>query len=154
MNQIPEKVYYKLEVVAKAVSQNLQRKGVAIPVKNDNGSVTLGNYTIVKRDNFYVIIDYSGEVVVDKINLPQSAAILANGLALGKFIDPEILSQDRMYGYAEFEEVLHKQMAERCLSKDLNRADVMFTKSNINRAQKEHYRTTIMARFEKLRRFA
>ena len=60
------------------------------------------------KTGFYSILNYCNDVVVDYINLPQSAALLANRLALGKYMDDNILIADRSYGHALFEEELHK----------------------------------------------
>jgi hypothetical protein len=154
MTHLSDSVYRKLQVVTDQVKQQLQRKGVAIPVKNDDGSIALGHYTIVKQDNFYAILDFSNEVIVDKINLPQSAAIIANGLALGKFVDTDTLNLDRQYGFCEFEELLYSKLAEKNLDKNIDRADMMYTKKNINRDKKIKFKRSIMKRFEKLRNFA
>ena len=83
MDHIPEHLYKKLKQVTFEVKSNLHRRGIAIPVKNDDGSISIGNYTVRKSKGQYQIFDFRNEVVVDKINLPQSAIILANGLALG-----------------------------------------------------------------------
>ena len=154
MNRIDDTVYRKLETVSNKVKNQLQSKGVAIPFKNDDGTISLGNYTIARRNGFYAILDYANEVIVDQINLPQTAAILANNLAVGKFIDNVILNYDRNYGYADFEEQLHHRTAERVLKKNLDRADVLFTKSKISHDKKQAAKRAILKSFEKLRNFA
>ena len=154
MKQINSNVYKKLQIVSDQVKQELQKKGVASPIRNNDGSIALGSYTITKRNGFYVILDYSKEVVVDQINLPQTAAILANNLALGKWIDEKILRSDRQYGYAEFEETLHLRMAENNLKKNVDRADMLYTKGKIKHAKKEYFKLEILRSFEKLRNFA
>jgi hypothetical protein len=154
MKQIPEHLYGKLKTLTEEVKQDLRRRGIAIPTMNNDGTIALGQYTIVKQNSFYAIIDYAGDVVVDKINLPQSAAILANSLALGKFVDEAVLTADRNYGYEEFEELLHNKIAKQNMSKNVDRADVMLTKSKINRVRKEKYKQDIVRSFEKLRKFA
>lgn len=154
MTQLDTSVYRKLELVSNKIKRQLQSKGIAIPVKNDDGTITLGNYTILKKNGFYSIVDHSNEIIVDKINLPQSAAILANSLAVGKFLDDNILRYDRKYGYAEFEEQLHYRSAERALKTNIDRADVLFTKSKINYYKKQEAKREILKSFEKLRNFA
>ena len=53
------------------------------PVKNNDGSINIGRYTIVKDlSGFFDILDYSGDIVVDKINLAQTAIVLANKLTI------------------------------------------------------------------------
>jgi hypothetical protein len=80
--------------------------------------------------------------------------MLANRLALGKYLDDELLDADRRYGHALFEEELHLTLAERNLkSNNVDRADVMFTKFNIAKHRKEQHRKTIFNGFDKLMRF-
>jgi hypothetical protein len=154
MHPIPDSLYGPLKIVSEEVKKDLRKRGIAIPVKNNDGSISLGHYTIVKRSQFYAIIDYSAEVIVDQINLPQTAAVIANDLALGKFIDNDLLAIDRNYGYEEFEELLHIKSAEKNIKKNIDRADVMITKSKINRYKKEQYKRDIVKSFEKLLNFA
>jgi hypothetical protein len=154
MDHIPEQLYKKLKQVTFEVKSNLLRRGIAIPVKNNDGSISIGNYTVKKSKGYYQITDFTKEVIVDKINLPQSAIILANGLALGKFIDKDLLSKDRHYGYAAFEEELHRQSAIRNLKKNIDRADLLYTKSAVNKSKKDNYKKDILGTFEKLKKFA
>ena len=154
MTQIPDSLYGPLKTLTHEVKKDLQKRGIAIPVKNNDGSISLGHYTIVKRNCFYAIIDYSGDVLVDQINLPQTAAVIANDLALGKFINNTLLDIDRNYGYEDFEEQLHTKSAEKNLKKNFERAEVMMTKSKINRYKKEQHKRDIVKSFEKLLNFA
>jgi hypothetical protein len=41
--------------------------------------------------------------------------MLANRLALGRYLDDELLDADRRYGHALFEEELHLTLAERSI---------------------------------------
>ena len=81
--------------------------------------------------------------------------MLANRLALGKYLDNELLDADRRYGHALFEEELHLTLAERNLkSNNVDRADVLFTKFKIAKHRKEQHRKTIIIGFDKLMRFS
>jgi hypothetical protein len=154
MKQTPDDIYQTVKQLGKEVKDRLKRQGIVIPEKNKDGSIRVGHYTI-KRSNtgFYKILNYGNDVVVDFINLPQTAAMLANKLALGKYIDDELLDADRRYGHALFEEELHKTFADRSIKlQDLDRADVMFTKFNIAKYRKEQHRKTIINGFDKLMR--
>jgi hypothetical protein len=151
-SSISDSLYRKLEVVSNQVKKQFRNKGIVIPIKNDDGSISLGNYTIVKENNFYKILNYAQETVVENINLPQTAAVLANNLALGKFIDIQILNIDRKYGYAEFEE----QLSTRLLKKSKNNLvlyDLSLANGREKQAKKEFYRQEIQRSFEKLRKF-
>lgn len=154
MTQIPEKLYSRLLNLSNNLQKKLYFKGFVIPYTDDNGSVIIGNYKIIKQDKFFLILDFENEVVVDQINLPQTAAILANNMALGKCLDKDILSIDRKYGYAMFEEELHKKIAEKNLKKNIDRADMSFTKAKLSKHIKEQCRVQIVRSFEKLHKFA
>lgn len=152
MRPITADLYKKIVIVSDEVKKQLRRKGMVIPVEHSDGSIEIGSYKIVKNNNFYSILDYSGEVVVDKINLPQSAILIANNLALGRCIDDRILALDRSYGYALFEEILHGNAVKKSTKKPLDYFDLMVTKRAIAKSKKESYKNTIVASFEKLRK--
>lgn len=151
-HQLPNNLYKKLVAVSNEVKHALTKQGLAIPTENLDGSITIGYNTISKRSGFFVILDYSGDVLIDKINLPHTAILLANELALGKFLDSTLLQLDRKYGYFAFEESLHTHLAERLQISDPDRSDVMSAKSRVELQKKEYYKRQIMNRYEKLRR--
>ena len=154
MKQVPDHLYKKIVKLSDEVKLEFRRKGFVLPVKNTDGSITLGRYKVVKhKDSYYAIHDSHNEIIVDGINLPQTAAMLANGLELGRWIDSQLLQRDRNYGYALFEETLYKRYAEKNMKKDIDRAQVMLTKSHINRTKKEICKREILQSFDKLRKF-
>ena len=156
MKQTPDDIYKKVKQLGIDVKEQLKRQGIIVPAKTPDGSIRVGYYTIKRnKTGFYSILNYSNEAVVEFINLPQTAAMLANRLALGKYLDDELLDADRRYGHALFEEELHLTLAERNLKlNNLDRADVMFTKFNIAKHRKEQYKKTIFYGFDKLMRFS
>jgi hypothetical protein len=156
MKQTPDDIYQKVKQLGLDVKEQLKRQGIIVPSKTPDGSIRVGYYTIKKnKTGFYSILNYSNEEVVEFINLPQTAAILANRLALGKYMDDELLDADRRYGHALFEEELHLTLAERNLkANNVDRADVMFTKFKIAKHRKEQHRRTIVIGFDKLMRFS
>ena len=152
MDHLPEHLIKKILHVSNEVKEEFRKKGVAIPTINDNGSISLGYYTVTKNSNgFYNVLDYSGEVVVSQLNLAQTAAMVANNLALGKFVDSELVDKDRRYGYALFEEDQAKRSLAKSSKKDLSYFDLMLTKHMIAKAKKELYKSEIVKSFEKLR---
>jgi hypothetical protein len=153
MKEITEDLYSKIEKLTVQVRKDLYSKGLVIPVKNKNGSISVGRYTIKKTNsNFYIIVDHSGEIIVDQLNLPHTAAVLANGLALGKYLDKDLVQTDRYYGFALFEEQLHQRAVERSAKKSLDYFDIMLSKRVLNCAKKELYKQDIMKRFDKLKK--
>ena len=156
MKQTPDDIYKKVKQLGLDVKEQLKRQGIIVPTKTLDGSIRVGYYTIKRnKTGFYSILNYSNESVVEFINLPQTAAMLANRLALGKYLDNELLDADRRYGHALFEEELHLTLAERNLkSNNVDRADVLFTKFKIAKHRKEQHRKTIIIGFDKLMRFS
>lgn len=154
MKANPSELFKKVVELNQQVRENLRRRGLAIPKKDTQGNVILGRYKIVKdNQGFFDIIDYGNEKIVSRINLPQTAIIIANKLALGKFIDNQILSMDRSYGHAKFEEMLQKKIAGQSLkSRNLDRAELMFTKAKISKYKKDSSKSRILLDFEKLMR--
>ena len=153
MHSTSDQVYNKFKTVANAVKEELKRKGMAIPVKNQNGTITLETFTILKNHaGFYEIKDRRGDVVVSGINLPQTAALLANGLALGRWLDEKIYNLDREYGYRLFESDLLKKNATKNLKKNnVDRAEMLFTKFSIEKSKVDTTKREIVSCFEKLR---
>jgi|688.fasta_scaffold32414_16 hypothetical protein len=152
MKHINADLYQKIINLNREVKEELKQKGLVVPKTNSNGHIIVGRYKILKNDQgFFNILDYGNEIVIENINLPQSAALLANKLALGKFIDFKILTADRKYGHALFDEEIQLRIAKTSIKKNnLDRADLMFTKLKISRYRKEAFKKEILGGFEKL----
>jgi len=148
-------LYNKFVMVLDRVKNDLRRRGVVIPVANDDGSVTLGSYSIDRDlDGFYFINDRNNNVIIDHINLPQTAVVLANGLALGRCLDAKMVEADQNYGYALFDELVQSRAIEKNNRRDPDYADIMLTKCVTSRLKKESCRRDIIRSFEKLRKLA
>lgn len=155
MNPPIDAVYEKIKQLDRSVKEDLRRQGLVIPKKYKDGSIGVGRYRIVKEDTgFYSILDYRNEPIIEKINLPQTAAVLANKLALGKFVDDHLLDSDRKYGHALFDELLHRHLAEKSIKKNkLDEADLFYTKAVISKYKKNRFKEEINSGYEKLIRF-
>jgi len=146
MKQTPE-LYKKIIQLSNEVKQELRKKGLIVPSRNKDGSISMGKFTIVKdKEKFYNIIDNRGITLVKNINLPQTAVLLANSLALGKQVDDQIIGKDRSYGFAVFEEALTK----RAISKTANieKWDIMTTKNMMAQARMNYYKEQIVLSFK------
>ena len=152
MKPLPNDVYEKIDQLSKSVKEKLRQRGIVVPLKSKDGSINVGHFSIKKKkDGFYCIVDFEKEILIDRINLPQTAAVLANQLALGKLTDDKLLAADVGYGYSLFDEELHTKLAEKSIqSNSIDRADVMYTKSAIARHKKEEYKRIIIRGFDKL----
>lgn len=146
-----KEIYSRLNELSRTVKEQLRKQGVIVPSKTREGYIKVGYYNITKKDGFYNITDYADQIVVDRINLPQCAALLANKLALGKYLDTVVLEADRKYGHALFEQTLQEKIAKNKLqSKEYDVASLLLNKAGINKLKKEHYRNIVVAGFEKL----
>jgi hypothetical protein len=85
--------------------------------------------------------------VVDHINLPQTAILTANKLALGQYKDTELLINDTKYGYSEFEEELYKRALK---NNTITNFDIKLSKYGTASIKKEAYKRTIDNSFQKL----
>jgi len=146
-----EELYKKFVEVSAEVREDFRRRGLIVPVSNKDGTISVGPYRIVKdRNDLYTIIDSKNRVEIDSINLPQTAIIMANDLALRKFLDRGIIKRDQEYGYALFKEQLYRRALQRSKNQPIDRYDLMAAKNLINREKKERCRRDIEHSFEKL----
>lgn len=150
MKNLPNNIYYKIQQLSEDVRNDLKKKGVVVPVKNKDGSTTVGYYTIVKTNQGYEILDSLGDKIVEGINLPQSAILIANNLALGRFKDNDIIDNDRRYGYALFEEELHSRAVSNSKKRTLEYFHLMSTKASIAKSKREYYKRDLLNKYEKL----
>lgn len=75
--------------------------------------------------------------------------MVANDLALGRILDYNIISQDRDYGYALFEETLHQRAIRS--NKNLESMEIRLTKFMICKIKRESCKREIIRRFKKFR---
>ena len=151
MKEISEDLYQKILNTNREVQTELRKKGLVVPVKLPGGYVKIGDFTIVKNKcGWYNIVDAWGEILVKQINLPQTAAVLANGLALGKMLDNDLLETDRRYGYASFEESIYDRAVKSSSKKTVDCYHISSTKFSIARLKKEQYKSEIVKSFDKL----
>lgn len=148
-------LYEKITYLNKLVKDNLRKKGVVVPVQQKDGSIKIGNFFVVKNSTgFYSINNIKHSIIVDNINLPQTAILIANKLALGKYLDMDILKADQYYGYAFFDEHIHSKSSLRSLAeKKYERAEIMAVKSEISKNKKIYYKNIIKTNFQKLIEF-
>ena len=147
MKNIPENLFIKIQQLKTEVKQDLRRKGLIVPTQNKNGSIGIGWYTIVKNPKGYDILDFDNEVIQGGINLPQTAILIANKLALGYHRDSDLIETDRKYGFADFEEQLYKRIMANQLSEKFL---IYLTKRDLAQHKKKMFKQDILRSFEKL----
>ena len=148
----PTELYKKIEQLNLEVRQNLERKGLVVPIHKSDGTIKIGFYYVKKLPSgFYYINDVTNRTIVEGINLPQTAILIANKLALGKWLDKDLVIQDKKYGFAMFEELLHKTVAKKYLKQqNYEKADLMEIKASVAIAKRKKYKQRIISDFEKL----
>lgn len=148
----PEKqLFEKFEQLAQSVKRDFKTKGLIIPSRCRDGSIQVGSFFVVKKDNFYVVNNSNGHTVIGPLNLAQTAILVANDLALERWADDKLLHNDRWYGYKFFTEQAALARAERARKdKDPDRAELSQYKALVAAEQKMVYKKDIDSRFNKL----
>lgn len=151
----PKQIYAIIEKLNCEVKENLRKKGVVVPIRQGNDAIRLGRYIVKKENqNFYTIVDNKDRTIVDMINLPQTAILIANKLELRKWIDTDLLDTDKKYGYFLFDELAHSKTAKTNFQKkNYDKAEIMANKSEIAKHRKEYYKKSIINDFQKLINF-
>jgi len=140
---------YELVVDVKA---GLKAKGLVVPIKHSNGTIQIGKYIIVKNGGFYSVTHESNRVEYTKINLPHTAIIIANDLALGRWADTALLEYDRQYGFNLFEQQQLKHIADSMIKRnDWSRVDTLLIKHDAARTKADLARRSILMSYAKLR---
>jgi hypothetical protein len=154
MSLVSDQILKKFKIVVSNVKNDFKKQGIAVPVKNSDGSIALDQYFVIKESTgFYSIKNKLGDIILGNINLPQSAMLLANSLALGRMIDTKLYNLDQEYGFRTFEVELLSKRAHSSLKKNnVDRADFLFTRLGIAQARGNSAKATIFNSFEKLRK--
>jgi len=150
--QITEKnLFEQFQKLAKSVKQDFAKKGIAVPARRKDGSIQVGQFVIVKEHNAYYIKNSNNSVIEGPLNLAQTAVVIANDLALGRWPDTGLIRNDQWYGYKAFEEQVANNIADLASKKkDADRADFSRYEAGIALSQKLQYKKSIDARFNKL----
>ncbi len=154
MKKIPPNVFTRVEVIAKTVITKFKNKGYVIPTEDSDGTVRFDNYLVKKeKTGFYSVKHANGKTLADNINLPQTAALIANDVALGKIVDNKLLDLDRDYGYKIFDRDLFKRSYNR---KKITLDQRIYYKTRMDQASEKakYIKSSIDRSFLKLSRIA
>lgn len=149
MKKIPDRVFSKFETLAKRVLHDLKAKGHIIPIQQADGSIKFEKFLVTKNKDGLYSVSGSNIVYRENLNLPQSAALIANDLALGRIQDTKIIELDRDYGFKLFEEQLYQQASKR-KKITLDQSIFYETRCSIAKTQKDALKTRILRSFKKL----
>lgn len=148
-------IYKKIAELNNSVKLKLKINGFIVPIQLNDGSIKIDSYIIKKNSRgFFEIKNKKNNFLLENINLAQTAVIITNRLALGKWIDNDLIITDKNYGYAIFEEQVCVKMIKNSLkSKDYVKFDIMSDKIIKARNKKEYYKKLIVNDFQKLLNF-
>ena len=151
MIDLDPELFIKVEKVAKTVIDSLKKKGYIVPSALSNNRVNFNGYIVGQDvDGYYYIHNLRTDTLINRINLPQTAAVVANNLALGKSTAEILLNQDRYFGYRDFDQAVFKRAMDRS-KQNIDQFVYWQTRYNTARQQAKSYKTTIVNSFEKLR---
>ena len=155
MQTTKKNLFDKVAKLARVVKQDFKEKGLVVPVRLSNGNIQVGDFVIVKSNHQYFVRDKKDQNLVGPLNLAQTAAVIANDLALGRHIDLVLVRNDAWYGYREFDEQVAINIAEHARKdRDYDRADLSQYKAQIAQEQKLQYKKSIELRYSKLCKLA
>lgn len=154
MNKTNE-LYHKIQQLNKNIKEELFNKGIVVPILSNNNTIKVGTYSIKKvTQSFYNILNHKNQVVLEGINLPQTAILIANKLALGKWLDTDLLNLDKKYGYAAFDELVHKRSLNlNKKHKNFDKCEIMRIKIESAKHKKDYYKKSITINYQKLLEF-
>jgi len=154
MNEISTDPYYKkIANLSLEVKNKLFQRGLVVPKKNDDHSISVGKYIIKREENSqYFIVDLHNEILIRNINLAHTAIVIANNLALGKGINQQLLLKDQIYGSTIFEEEMYRHRISQI--KDQEMRETMVIKQETNKQKQELYRFEIEQSYQNLMRIA
>lgn len=152
MNSINPSLYKKIEKIAGDVFKSLKTRGVVVPMDNPDGTISFDQYVVERVGEFYTIRDRGGYAVAEGINLPHTAILLANKLALTNFVDAELLKHDREYGFKLFdEENFARSASNAAKQKDWDKVELLEYRQMVASEKKEQLKKKILVSFEKLK---
>ena len=153
MKKTKTNIFSQVETVAKDVIKNLKNKGYVVPTKENDGTIRFDMYLVKKESTgFYSVLDVYGNSYASGLNLPQTAAIIANDLAVGKIVDNNLIALDKNYGWKIFDRDLFKKYTQQKNSID----QFVYYKTQMESAafRAKDIKNTIDRAFSKLYRLA
>lgn len=149
--QVKTKVYNKIVDLALKTKEEFKARGIVIPTKNDNGELTIGRYIVIKENNNYNVLNSRREIVYSNLNLPHTAILVANSLALNQPVSRTLLDHDYRYGCSEFDEENYRRIAESLMNKkDWERYESILVKQETAQEKSEISKKEIIRSFQKL----
>jgi hypothetical protein len=152
MTKLSNKIYQKIQNINRDVKEKLRRRGFVSPILQSDGSIVVGQYKIKKnQNNFFDIEDKHQRKIIFDINLPESAILIANDLALTNFLNPVKISIDKQYGYVLFDITRYNHNIKTLLKKqNYEKLDLMIAKKSSAVYKANQIKTLIESDYKKL----
>lgn len=151
MKPTKKQIFSKVQQVASSVKKELREQGYIIPIKEADGSINFDGVHVRKlKDTFYTVYDKHNVPIIENLNLLQTAIVLANNVALGRWPDIKLIEADKQYGYHAFK--LEVYTARRNKALELTDSWLYYdTRHKIAHENSEKYKKVILNSFDKLR---
>jgi hypothetical protein len=150
MKQTKKQIFSKVQQVASSVKKELRNQGYIIPVKEADGTINFDGVRVRKlKGTFYTVYDKYNSPVVENLNLLQTAIVLANNVALGRWPDIKLIEADKQYGYHSFKVDVYTARRNKAI--DLTDSWLYYdTRHKIAQENSEKYKKVILNSFDKL----
>lgn len=123
------------------------KNGQVIPTITNNGQVRVGPYVIVKSRYHYEIRDIYNQSLYCMINLPETAIVIANALALGKTPNSQLIKNDREYGFSLFDQANYVRLIKN--RKNIERLEILEDKLEWAQVKSASLKNQIEKEFQK-----
>jgi len=149
--QVKTTVYNRIVDLALKTKEDFKARGIAIPTTNESGEIKIGRFFIVRENGSYSVLNLRREKIYDNLNLPQTAILVANSLALNQSVNQTLLIHDYRYGCSEFDEENYRRIAKSLMHKqDWERYESVLIKQEIAQEKSEMSKNEILRSFQKL----
>lgn len=106
-----DRLYDQLLEVTEKAKEYFRSNGFVIPTQEDNDRVRIGRYTIERSEEGFAIFDQDRNLAHDVVNLPETAILVANAMALGKPPNHNVMLYDQRYGFSHFDLINSQRLA-------------------------------------------
>lgn len=148
-------LYKKITELNNSVKNDLKKNGFIVPILLNDNKIKIGNFIINKNTKgFFEIKDRKNKVFIENINLAQTAILIANKLALGKWANDDLLKLDKNYGYLLFDEQVYLRSKQQGIkNKNFDKVDIMNHRLDKLKTKKEYLKNSILINYQKLLNF-
>jgi len=152
MTKLSNKIYQKIHNLNRDVKDKLRRRGFVSPILQSDGSIIVGQFRIKKnQNNFFDIEDKDQKKIIFDINLPESAILIANDLALTNCLNSVKISIDKQYGYVLFDITRYNHNIKNLLKKqNYEKVDLMIAKKSSAVYKAKQLKNVIESDYKKL----